>query len=560
MRSLQQLAAVSIVLLQAWNAGAQNTFPATGNVGIGTNCPAALLDVRGSNAVINGVKVGIGNCADTTSTVLGRNAMNFNGSNSYNTAIGGNALLATTGTGNVAVGFKSLMYNSGGSNNTGIGTSALYRLYGNSNNTAIGSSAMSSIQYGSENVALGVNALRGACNNQVNDYNVAIGNYALEVISGGDYNTATGYRALNLNEAGSYNTATGYNALDSTISGMYNTAQGYMVMARNSSGGFNTAGGGYALYNNSTGLYNVAQGYGSLYNNTTGTCNTGVGYYANVTNANLTNATAIGFGCSANASNQVRIGNSTVSSIGGYANWTNVSDGRVKMNIKDNVPGLAFINQLQPVTYNLDLAAAEKLTGTDLSWMRKEPGGLSQQFNKARRQKEQIVYSGFIAQDVEKAAQSMQYDFSGVDAPKSSTDLYGLRYAEFVVPLVKAVQELSKQNEELKKAIEQNNQYRAVKEPAVVYETVTISSASVQQNSPNPFKGTTSISYTLPEGAGDARIVINDKQGITIKTIPVTAARGVLTLNAAALAAGTYQYALLVKGVVVATHQMVLAR
>ena len=33
------------------------------------------------------------------------------------------------------------------------------------------------------------------------------------------------------------------------------------------------------------------------------------------------------------------------------------------------------------------------------------------------------------------------YDFSGVDKPKNDKDFYGLRYAEFTVPLVKAVQE-----------------------------------------------------------------------------------------------------------------------
>ena len=37
----------------------------------------------------------------------------------------------------------------------------------------------------------------------------------------------------------------------------------------------------------------------------------------------------------------------------------------------------------------------------------------------------------------------MGYDFSGVDAPKNDKDIYGLRYSEFVVPLVKAVQELN---------------------------------------------------------------------------------------------------------------------
>jgi hypothetical protein len=48
---------------------------------------------------------------------------------------------------------------------------------------------------------------------------------------------------------------------------------------------------------------------------------------------------------------------------------------------------------------------------------------------------------------VEKVAKEIGFDFSGVDVPKNENDMYGLRYAEFDVPLVKAVQEL---NEELK--------------------------------------------------------------------------------------------------------------
>ena len=50
---------------------------------------------------------------------------------------------------------------------------------------------------------------------------------------------------------------------------------------------------------------------------------------------------------------------------------------------------------------------------------------------------------------MEQAAKQAGYDFSGVDAPKNDKDLYGLRYAEFVVPLVKAVQEQQQQIEEL---------------------------------------------------------------------------------------------------------------
>ena len=64
------------------------------------------------------------------------------------------------------------------------------------------------------------------------------------------------------------------------------------------------------------------------------------------------------------------------------------------------------------------------------------------------------VTTGFIAQEVEAAAQSVGFNFSGVDGPKNEHDYYGLRYAEFVVPLVKAVQELSTINESQKATID----------------------------------------------------------------------------------------------------------
>ena len=66
-----------------------------------------------------------------------------------------------------------------------------------------------------------------------------------------------------------------------------------------------------------------------------------------------------------------------------------------------------------------------------------------EQMKTAMADKEKIIQSGFIAQEVEQAAKELGYDFSGVDAPKNDKDFYGLRYAEFTVPLVKAVQELT---------------------------------------------------------------------------------------------------------------------
>ncbi len=51
--------------------------------------------------------------------------------------------------------------------------------------------------------------------------------------------------------------------------------------------------------------------------------------------------------------------------------------------------------------------------------------------------------SGFLAQEVEQSGKELKYDFSGVDKPKTDGGLYSLRYSEFVVPLVKSVQELN---------------------------------------------------------------------------------------------------------------------
>jgi hypothetical protein len=51
------------------------------------------------------------------------------------------------------------------------------------------------------------------------------------------------------------------------------------------------------------------------------------------------------------------------------------------------------------------------------------------------------VRSGFIAQEVQEAALASGYDFDGVNLPQHDKDSYSLAYSQFVMPLVKAVQE-----------------------------------------------------------------------------------------------------------------------
>jgi hypothetical protein len=145
---------------------------------------------------------------------------------------------------------------------------------------------------------------------------------------------------------------------------------------------------------------------------------------------NLVNSNAFGEGAKTTIDNSISLGNSSILSIKGQVSPTTYSDARVKTDIQENVPGLAFIKKLHPVTYRYDIHRQNELMGIKdiANWP-------------SKYDIEKMTFTGFLAQDVEAAARSIGYDFSGVDAPKNDKTLYGLRYAEFTVPLVKAVQE-----------------------------------------------------------------------------------------------------------------------
>jgi len=250
------------------------------------------------------------------------------------------------------------------------------------------------------------------------------------------------------NTSGFNNVGTGTYALRKNTTGYYNAAVGDASLFSNTTGVGNTACGSGALYTTTISSYNTTLGYHAGFANNLGWNNTLIGAECNTTANGIFNSVALGQGVTITANNQARIGNSSTSSIGGFANWTNISDGRFKKNIREDVKGLDFIMKLRPVTYQLDVAnLSAKLNGA--SENQQAPG-----MEIARAEKESIIQSGFIAQEVEQAAESLGYNFSGVDKPKNEDDLYGLRYAEFVVPLVKAVQELQQQVQELQQQIE----------------------------------------------------------------------------------------------------------
>ena len=402
-----------------------------------------------------------------SSVFLGINSgLNDDSSDNRNVGIGFESMeMNTTGENNVALGYRSLNANTEGIANTAVGFEAISNNSTGNYNTAIGGKTLQLNTTGSENTAVGYSALM---NNSTGKANAAVGIYALRNNTTGNYNTAMGREALASNETGSYETAVGYKALSANTNGSSNSALGYAALLRNTTGDDNTAVGNSALFGNISGSYNTAIGYSALAVNTegdkntavgqnalrsndTGNNNTALGYNAFSSGNNYSNSTAIGYNAQISASNQVRIGDDNVTSIGGYADWTNLSDGRFKFRIKENVPGMELVMKLRPVTYHLNMDALARWKQTPAELRNK----------KAEAAKTAEIQIGFIAQEVEQAAKELNFDFHAVDRPKNPKDTYGLRYAEFVPVLVKALQEhqqiINKQQaeiESLKKQIQ----------------------------------------------------------------------------------------------------------
>jgi len=418
-----------------------------------------------------GVKnVGIGsrtlfnNTTGSWNTAIGTNALYSNTTANYNTAFGFSVLDSNTiGGQNVAFGALALRNNKTGWNNSATGLNALFNNINGNGNTANGSHALFKNTTGGNNTAIGLAALN---DNTSGFLNTAIGSYAHFSSKYGVGNTSIGANALTYDSTGNDNTAIGFNSLYYNANSNFNIAIGNYSLYNHRKNHYNTAIGGYALYLDTSGTSNTAVGYGSLFENKNGIQNTAVGQGA-LYFSKANNNTAVGYGALSaittgyqniaigsgsgthpatpaiyntisigndgylNAfQNQAFIGNVSTAWIGGQVNWSTFSDSRIKTAVAEDVKGLDFITRLRPVSYYKNFAAITDITGN------KETENFPGKYDG-----EQIKYSGFIAQEVENAAKQSNYNFSGLHIPKSRFDLYSLSYAEFVVPLVKAVQE-----------------------------------------------------------------------------------------------------------------------
>ena len=356
-----------------------------------------------------------------------------------------------------------------------------------------------------------------------------------------------GTRGGSVSGTGVYGTTSTGWAISGTAS---STGIGVQGIGRLGVAGYSSLASGIGVYGNSAeyiGVQGMSTKYLGVYGEglvlgVQGNCGNGVGVwgtsidgYGLQANSQTDNGLV---STTANGNAYAGYFNGAVFSNGGYQS----SDAKLKKNVKDVDKGLSIINQLQPKNYEY-----------------REDG------NYAKMNLPKGNHFGLIAQDVEKVLPQLvkQTKFNtamcdtAAKASHEEIDFKAVNYTELIPVMIKAIQELSKQNETLQQQL--NDMKGSSSSSLMSNKAVVVSDATVEQNTPNPFTRTTSIAYTLPQKYNNAQIVIHNNNGKTVKQVNLSGyGKGNVTIDASMLSSGTYHYSLLVDGKVIAGKQMLL--
>jgi hypothetical protein len=262
-------------------------------------------------------------------------------------------------------------------------------------NVILGTSAAYNGMSGIQNIAIGSCAFFGRFPPSTGSNNVAIGAGSQYEITGGTQNIAIGNNALYCVQNGCQNVAIGGSNTGFCSVGNGNVYIGACVAP--------VAVGSYQ---------NIFIGWCAAPGYIAGSCNIIIGSCASLASGN----------------NRVLIqpgGGTGASFAAGATGWTFTSDARDKSEITALPAGLAVVKELQPRTYE---------------WT---PRNVKLDENRKA--------VGFISQEVRSVLENHLPDYVEDIAPYTEeTDTYGVAESKFVPILVKAVQELSSQLEDLK--------------------------------------------------------------------------------------------------------------
>lgn len=367
------------------------------------------------NATLSGNITFTGNLTGIPAKIYATSNVGITGSSLVFGSVSGSRNLAIMGGVGISSGSNNFVYNADGDDVTG------------DHNLCLMSGSAASLTSGSSNVFIG---RQTGVDVTDQDDNVLVGTFAGSNIAS-DKNVCLGYRAgyRVASETGNGSICIGTEAAGN-ISGTTSTTRtdsiaiGYRALYAVNNGSDNIAIGpsaGLAVTNGSNNVL-IGKNAGSVI--AAGGTNTCIGNDAGSAGTVSGNNTLIGNGAQVSgASNEVVLGNSSVSVLRcQQSSISALSDRRDKKNIEALNAGIDFINNLLPVRF---------------TWNMRDGGIVD------------VEDTGFIAQELKSAQDHLGINIPGL-VNEANPDRIEAAYGKLLPVIVRAIQELSEQIQELK--------------------------------------------------------------------------------------------------------------
>ena len=134
-----------------------------------------------------------------------------------------------------------------------------------------------------------------------------------------------------------------------------------------------------------------------------------------------------------------------------------------------------------------------------------------------------------------------------------------INYVEMIPLLVQSINELNEKIEVLQGQSSSGRAMAAARGTTGI-DNSTISQNRLYQNTPNPFKETTTIRFTLAADARDAYIYIFDMTGKPIKKLPISSGMDSVSFGGYEIGEGMFLYSLVVNGQEIDTKRMIITK
>lgn len=133
-----------------------------------------------------------------------------------------------------------------------------------------------------------------------------------------------------------------------------------------------------------------------------------------------------------------------------------------------------------------------------------------------------------------------------------------INYVEMIPLLVQSINELNEKIEVLQG--QSSGRAKAAVRGTTGVDGSSISQNKLYQNTPNPFKETTTIRFTLTDDAKDAYICIFDMTGKPVKKLPISSGMDSVSFGGYEIGEGMFLYSLVVNGQEIDTKRMIIRK